>query len=559
MATNETPNKAQEFKAKNGIPDAVKIPDNVWNYNYTKEQLDWLRASLAKATKLEDKQRVADDFFAKREWIVTETKDEATMLRDTLIEVNLENLKTSLDIISKEQNPETRWMLTHTMLCALERKWIIVRIDWKKVVLEGGSQDNSKLDYEITLNNFITSNKFNLENLKTAILFRTTKIDAYISMNTDSNKNVLIDKMDAKGYYEYLLKKYEIGFLEKSEIISSSKIDPRDKAFMLSYKEDAFDDYPVSTNMKQYIDDRKKQVANAPKVESEMTRRIEAMPEWPEKEKAKAAIKKDKRDINERIWDFMKDPFAEIMKISSAAGPFWWLAILWAIWYFMFTEPKAVFGWIAVWGLLKWTWIADSLWNSFWEYTREWPEAKDWKKQDEGKKQDSKWAEKKTEAKTENLSETQKRATARVTDDRAFVSLVETFSSENKNWKVWKVSHYLDFINSKTIQDKPVKALFPSKDNVNNIFLNETWLDSSIVLPSNLDPVIFKKVLRMYFVGNYKLDPNEPIPWIKEYNEFKAKYLDSTSTPAKKKDSKWAKKWTSSEMTVKKLVDKIYS
>ena len=73
------------------------------------------------------------------------------------------------------------------------------------------------------------------------------------------------------------------------------------------------------------------------------------------------AGKNPKRSIAEMTSDVIRDPFGALGNIISEAGPLGALGIIGSIIYFMFTEPKLVFGTIAVQGVLKGTGLADKV------------------------------------------------------------------------------------------------------------------------------------------------------------------------------------------------------
>ncbi|EKE29626.1 MAG: hypothetical protein ACD_2C00133G0002 [uncultured bacterium (gcode 4)] len=514
--STEVISSAEQFKALSWIPDTVKVP-LLNEYRYTSEQLNELKRSLNLAQNTDEKQRIVDKFFEKKEWIKKDATEEVTYLKEVLANLTIENLKKSLEEIEKEQDPRARWFQTNLMLGALEAKWYRIRLERDSVSLEWAGQDDKRLEFETVMRNYIERSKFNFENLKTAVLHRTTKLDDYISINSDTDKNPLIENMSAKNYYEFLLKKYKLDCLivTKNEIKSNCKISPRDKDFMLAYKNDAYEDYPIGTSLVQYTIESKERRVCAKQAEAAIHTAVWKLPDET-RTKVEAVIKKDDRGINERIGDFIKDPFAEILNISASAGPIWWLAIIWALIYFAFTEPKKVFGWIAIWWLAKWTGLADYLGNEFWSYTKPGVKAKV-----EAKK------ETKIELKTENLTESQKSATNMVIKDNSIVDLTKNFAEKNKKWKNWKIEEYLNFINSPEFQNKTAQTLFYTKDQTQNIFMNEGSLDPSIALPANLDPAIFKKVMRQYLTGQFRNDSGQPIPGVKEFKDFENRYLEN--------------------------------
>lgn len=61
---------------------------------------------------------------------------------------------------------------------------------------------------------------------------------------------------------------------------------------------------------------------------------------------------------------------------------------------------------------------------------------------------------------------------------------------------------YITFINT-DLKDKNADIFYKSADNNHNIFSNTNLLDPSISLPADLDPVIFKSIMRMYITGTY--------------------------------------------------------
>jgi len=59
---------------------------------------------------------------------------------------------------------------------------------------------------------------------------------------------------------------------------------------------------------------------------------------------------------------------------------------------------------------------------------------------------------------------------------------------------------YLKYINT-NLKDTKIDLLWTIEDREKNIFYPSRKLHESIILPSNLDPVIFKRIMRMYITG----------------------------------------------------------
>ena len=64
------------------------------------------------------------------------------------------------------------------------------------------------------------------------------------------------------------------------------------------------------------------------------------------------------------------------------------------------------------------------------------------------------------------------------------------------------IDTYLSFIN-KDLKDRNTDVFVSPKNKEHNIFSKKSSLDSSIILPPNLDPAVFKSVMRMYMTGAY--------------------------------------------------------
>lgn len=494
--------KDEYFKEKQ-----IKIKIAKSELNKLSEEIKWA---------WEDQEKILNllkQFITSKE----QTKENSRHWIDTLksqIESNLntfglDGIKKSLETIEAipVEKVQERWFLTNMLIGAIESKWYKIYLEKNRVKIDSIGELTPEL--ETVINNYIAKNQFNFENFRTAILYRTTKLDDYVKSNTNLKWELITDWIDSKKYYDFLIEKYcmkSVFGTSENDIKNNSKIDQKDKAFLISYKNNAFDDYKISNDIKNYD-----LFVKAVKAKVEQSQANNAWVKQDNKEESP-------KSVNERIGNFIKDPFSEMWKVMEKAWPIWWLAIIGALIYYLFTEPKIVLWTIWTWSVLKWVWIADELWDSFGKNVRN-KENKETKNQEKVNKIQEKEA---------HLSEWQKLATQRVRNNNWLVKNIDKMPEDK-----WKINDYLIFINSDSFQWISHKDLFYNKNTAENILSNERSLNPKIQLPSNLDPLVFKRVLRVYFNCPQKIDVNKENPWSAELKEFEVKYLSQSSTKEK--------------------------
>ncbi|MCK9272354.1 hypothetical protein M0P65_02295 [Candidatus Gracilibacteria bacterium] len=302
------------------------------------------------------------DITKAKEDVKANTGKEVGFLRNKiekyLTEVNIENVKTSLDTIEKLEDEQDRAFNANYLIGKLEANGYPIYIDSNKIKID--SKAKSSLEFETLINNYSSKNPKLLDSFKTAILQRTTSLDKYITINTDKDGNLKTDKITSETYYKHLT---EISGLDKNifisvEDIKNSNLSQKDKAFMISYKNGAFDDVKIDEKMKQYKEDRTTKLAKTDEI-------IENMSPAARKNLEDATrIPGDNRSVKQKVGDLLKDPFTEMGKIMTGAGPFGLIAIMGSIIYFLFKEPKLIFGSIAAWGVAKGTGLADHFGNA---------------------------------------------------------------------------------------------------------------------------------------------------------------------------------------------------
>lgn len=97
---------------------------------------------------------------------------------------------------------------------------------------------------------------------------------------------------------------------------------------------------------------------------------------------------------------------------------------------------------------------------------------------------------------TPKLSPSQERAVDKVKSD----SRIKTLFDIPREKKATKLDTYLEFINTQ-LKDKPLAVLICPANPKNSIFSVTGSLDESVTVPSDMDGVILKDILRLYLTG----------------------------------------------------------
>lgn len=525
LETFEFSNK-KSFLDKIWAPSTLDIPEFQQSIRCTKDQLDSLKKDISNKETSEIKKIIAQ-FISDRNKIRSDAQKKTDSLKQETWEAknqrNLDELSWDFTIPKLKNYLEKLEQLEDTdkdfwvniLIWKIQSIGYWIYIEEKSIKVLNMPNSKVALEIETTLNNYLSNNKISLDNFKTVILHRTSKLNDYIDSNTDSKWVILTEKMDTDEYYEYMLKKSWLDknmFVTQDDIKGSSKLNDNDKLFLLSYKKWTYDWYRMNQHMRQF--EETKEYSKA--VWNDVDKRWD----WAKKDYEKV---KWKRSWNEFVRDFMKDPFTEIMNVMVNAWPIGWAALLLSLWYAIFKNPKSTVWLIALWWFGKWTWVLDEMADSFWQ--------NDWKKwtkqtsQTPEKKEDPKQTQK-VETNTENLTVAQKEATDRVLVANAeYVKKVDAVSEKNNKPKI---EEYVKFINSSDFQEKKISQLFYLKDQGKNIFLNELVLEGSLWIPDKFEPLLFKKILRTYLTGTYKIDDTQNVPWMNEFKAFEKKYsIDS--------------------------------
>lgn len=336
------------------------------NINLTKNELDKLKNDINRLSTDNSKINKIKEIITSQTQVIDQSKNDRITLQKEITEklnnFDITNVKASLDVIERLKDPQDKAFLTNYLIWELESKGYSISLNNNKIEVNSNKQWSLKDELKNLFNNYIESSNFDINTFKNAILYRTTTFDNYVAANTDWEWNLIVDKMNSKTYYDFLLKKYNLDTsiwpTNIDDIKNHQGIDKKDKVFMISYYQDSFDNFPIDQSIKQFKEKEeeiKNNISQIPKKDIEDF-----------KEKTKII---DDRSLNQRTWDFLRDPFREINLIMWKAWWIWWLAILGSIIYFMFKKPKEMFGWIAVWWLLKGLWVMDEIWNTFdWDY-----------------------------------------------------------------------------------------------------------------------------------------------------------------------------------------------
>lgn len=358
----------KEFKNNLGLQDLDTNNDDFFqehiNLKITKNDFDALKKSLEQ----NNAERLVILKECIRNWsvIVQETVKDKTALK-TQIDKLLANfevkaVKDTIKLIESIPDPQEKIFLANYMLSELEDRWYAIYIKWDKVeVCQKKNNNIPSNNLQDAFNNSIQSWDLKIDTIKNAILYRTSNIDNFVWSKTNLEWNKIVEgKLDADTYYKDLLKKYNLDSVfgpSKEDIEKNPSIDQKDRAFLISYIKWSYENYPIDQSIKQLKEEIKIKVEKAEYLPEPIKRR------WHEI---------DNRSMNEKVWDFLKNPFWELNGIMWKAWWIWALAILWAIIYGMWKYPKQAFWGIAVWGLAKWLWVMDEIWKAFdWEYNQD--------------------------------------------------------------------------------------------------------------------------------------------------------------------------------------------
>ena len=110
-----------------------------------------------------------------------------------------------------------------------------------------------------------------------------------------------------------------------------------------------------------------------------------------------------------------------------------------------------------------------------------------------------------------------------------------------------KLDDYLNFINSPAFQRQKLSALIYTTNHNQSVFSNERVHEFGIRFPANLDILLLKKVIRIYFTGDFPLSlpEKDTLEGVKELKSFETGYGII-------KDS-------NKESTMKEILEKIHS
>lgn len=110
--------------------------------------------------------------------------------------------------------------------------------------------------------------------------------------------------------------------------------------------------------------------------------------------------------------------------------------------------------------------------------------------------------EKKEENKEEKLTTSQQALHDKLLANPDIKNKVNAFATEEKKkgsaGKTGTLEHYAEFISSPKFQELKPEYLFFNENHADSVFSLNPSLSSHVSLPSNLDPMVFKRVMRAY-------------------------------------------------------------
>jgi len=357
--------KEKQIKIKIAKSELNKLSEEIkWAWEDQEKILNLLKQFITSKEKTKENSR---------HWIDTLK----SQIESNLNTFGLDGIKKSLDTIEsiEENNTVERGFLTNCLLGIIEANWYNFHLENNNIKLD--SKWNLAPEIEILINNYINKNKFNAENIKTAILYRTTKFQDFVKSNTNTKWELMVEWNDAKKYYEFLLEKYEIKSIfgiSDNDIKNNTKIDKKDKTFLLSYKNNAFENYNLDNKMKQYVSDKNELFQRL----KDISTKNDKNPDVNMDSHKVITEKISSMNPNQVAWKLLNNPIGligEVLSWSWALAPFVLIAIIWGL----FQYPKQILWWLAALWLWKAFWITDSLakWITNANWSSEWTKLPD--------------------------------------------------------------------------------------------------------------------------------------------------------------------------------------
>lgn len=494
----ETPDYSADLKvladATKQIPDGDKKTEAEWKLAALRQEIDAKKTTADIRTSIDS---------LKRELNISTEKTDSPQER-----FQISDVKSVLEsaAVSKEIAPST---LSGSFFAPLFSRGYTFSFEGSGVKIERSWTEQKDVnDLNTLINGYITSGKLSLDDLRTGLLYDTSSFNDFVTARTDKDGKVL-NASDAT------LAKY-VEFLKMKNPKSAA-----DDAFLKSYGDGASYAALESTVVaKRAEKDKKVEVVYTTVVaEGIKTGKIDT---WIGKidvsSEASQKLLKN-RDWKKTAQDFGNAPVGttfsvagDIVKASGSSAPIVFLGLL----YLGFKALTGEFGTknhkIAGWKIILGGLFAHGVSKAFGgpealgkiidgiggDGTQDTPAETGNTGGKNGGKSGDKGGEKKEEKLTINQQELRDRLLAN-TEIRPKINAFVT--EEKKKWTAGKtgtLEDYAKFISSTQFQEISPEYLIFNANHNESVFSLSPSLSSHISLPNNLDPLVFKRVMRTY-------------------------------------------------------------
>ena len=441
------------------------------------------------------------------------------LARDSLTPLKLSNILKELpkdDVI-------WRAFTVQYIVWKLRSEWydIILKRKWVSISNANESLQENAFALQETFKNHLENDTIEKQDIEQALIISSGSLSEF----RDTFWGQINEDVSNKDYIEYLMKKNNISSKASvEEIKCNPKLTSNEKSLIISHISCGISNNPIKPTVENYevMQKQARDVFDSYAFQS-LNSSLNTTNGTPT-----GAI--DSPALARQVTEDPSILSGKPLTVIAA-----WFAIIYALWYTkgtwfdFWTWVKRWFIWL-FW-LILWTAVAKEWWVDPKKLLKEWV---DKLKEGGAKVQDAasdaaasatsaaKTAEGWKQEKAAELTNSQMMATQKVLNKTDFVSKIDLAAEKTKKWKT---VDYVNFINSPKFQDIPLEAFFYNKDQKTNIFLNTRDLDPAIVLPSNLDPLILKRVLRVYLTWEERIDWNKPIPGVDEFRKFESAYI----------------------------------
>ncbi|NUJ98209.1 hypothetical protein HGA92_05495 [Candidatus Gracilibacteria bacterium] len=438
-------------------------------------------------------------------------QDIQNIIDSTLKLFSISELKIYIEKIEKMKESRDRIILINFLIGKLEKEGYRVLVESNQLIVEKIGIKGENNEIEAILNSYINSSregKVNIEEFKMSLLEKTQYLDTYIEARSDSEGKILNENVSSEDYYNFITDKYKnnnINIVDMSvdEIKNSTLIDEKDKSFLISYKQGAYENFMIYDKVEEYKNSKDEAIEKAKGMEEQLK------------------IDNDKRTIPERIGAFMKNPFAEMGKVIGQVGPVGGFLIIISFLGIIFKNPTESFGIIAGWAGGKALGVVDGGTDFGGKLLSKLPFIGDFFKDSNEEGNNSKQSPEGNSTPIDLIdtgNETKNYFTQKVISNAQFVG---DFKEINPG-----LNNYLNFINNSNFSDNTLlkDVLYPGDGKFNEtIFSNELNLEAKLktkVESAGLNILYFKKVLRLYLTGEFLLTSKDGL---QEHKSFQNK------------------------------------